>query len=140
METTKPSDPTFRSYNAQQAQSYAISRTGYAVELYDMILNHHYETKGEFGSLLDVGCGPGNATRDLALAFDQAVGIDPGAEMIATATRIGGKTRIGNDIQFEISPAEECSKVEGINAESVDLLTAAMAVCRPVALVRLGDH
>lgn len=32
--------------------------------------------------LLDVGCGPGNATRDVALSFDEAIGVDPGVSGI----------------------------------------------------------
>ncbi|KAI9814990.1 MAG: hypothetical protein M1827_002833 [Pycnora praestabilis] len=47
--------------------------------------------------------------------------------MIAAATSLGGKTESGKAVCFEISPAEECSKVPGVEPESVDLLTAAMA-------------
>lgn len=128
MSSTNPTDPTFRFYNAVQAQTYAVERGSYPNELYDTVLKYHTNTGGKLNQLLDVGCGPGNATRDLFVAFDRAVGIDPSAEMIAAARSVGGKTRSGHDIKFEISPAEECSKISEVGPETVDLLTAAMAV------------
>ncbi|CAF0855710.1 unnamed protein product [Adineta steineri] len=127
MLSTNPTDPTFRSYNAVQAQTYAVERRSYPNELYDTVLKYHTNTGGKLNQLLDVGCGPGNATRDLSIAFDHAVGADPSAEMIAAARSRGGKTRSGDDIKFEISLAEECSKINEIGAETVDLLTVAMA-------------
>jgi trans-aconitate methyltransferase len=132
MSTASPSDPTFRPYNATQAQSYAAERTAYPTELYDTVFKHHVATGGRTDLLLDVGCGPGNATRDLAIVFDRAIGTDPGAEMIIAARQLGGRTRSGEEIRFEVSPAEEISKVNGVEPGSVDLLTAAMAVSRLV--------
>lgn len=64
----------------------------------------------------------------MALAFDQAIGVDPGAAMIAAAQEIGGRTTSGTEIRFDVAAAEELSSVEGLQPESVDLLTAAMAV------------
>ncbi len=122
------SDPTFRTYSATQAAAYAAGRGSYAAALYDFILHHHQSTGGEMGMLLDVGCGPGNATRDLAQCFDDAMGIDPGSEMIETARSLGGKTAKGNSIQFRVSAAEDLDKVAKLTPASVDLLTAAMSV------------
>jgi len=121
------SDPTFKSYSAAQAQAYAGARGSYPDALYEAILKYHADSSKKFGLVLDVGCGPGNATRDVAIAFDQAIGTDPGKEMINTARTLGGKTRSGEAIKFEVSPAEECSTVSGLAPESVDLLTSAMA-------------
>lgn len=123
-----PTDPTFRFYNAMEAQTYANERRSYPKELYDIVLNYHSSTGGKLNRLLDVGCGPGNATRDLSVAFDSVIGVDPSTEMIATAQSRGGKTRSGENIKFEVSLAEECSKIDGIGSETVDLVTAAMAV------------
>ena len=128
MSSANPADPTFRSYSATQTQTYAVERRSYSNELYNVVLKYHTSTGGKLDQLLDVGCGSGNATRDLSAVFEHAIGIDPGAEMIAAARRGGGKTCSGNDIKFEISSAEECSTVNGIGPETVDLLTAAMAV------------
>ncbi|KAH8815271.1 S-adenosyl-L-methionine-dependent methyltransferase [Xylogone sp. PMI_703] len=128
MTTSAPthSDPTFRSYQASQAQNYASLRPSYSPELYDTILKYHASNGGAFDLLLDVGCGPGTATRDLALCFDNAVGVDPGGEMIATARSLERKTKSGKDVRFEVAGAEEFSKVEGLEG-NVDLICAAMA-------------
>lgn len=126
--TSKASDPTFRAYSAEQAKLYATHRLSYEASIYNTVLHHHASTGGRFGLLLDVGCGPGNATRDVALSFDQAIGVDPGASMIETARSIGGKTKRGEGILYEVCPAEELSKVEGLEEEKADLLISAMAV------------
>jgi trans-aconitate 3-methyltransferase len=128
MTSPNPTDPTFRSYSAAQAQAYAVERGSYPNELYDIILKYHTSTGGKLDQLLDVGCGPGNATRYLSVAFQHAIGIDPGTEMIAAARKRGGKTCSGDGIKFEIGPAEECSKINGVGAGTVDMLTAAMVV------------
>lgn len=128
MPTTTPKDPTFRSYSSEEAKIYATHRLSYPEALYNKVLEYHASTGGQFGLLFDVGCGPGNATRDVALSFDQAIGADPGDAMIEAARELGRKTRSGKDIRYEVCPAEEISKIEGLEKESVDLLTSAMAV------------
>ncbi len=75
-------DPTFRSYSADQAKRYAAARLSYSQNLYSKLLDHHAATGGEFDLLLDVGCGPGNATCDLSPLFDRAMAADPGGQMI----------------------------------------------------------
>jgi trans-aconitate 3-methyltransferase len=141
----RPSDPTFRRYTPDQAKLYADGRRhAYSQSLYEIIFHYHAETGGQFDTLLDVGCGPGNATRDLALAFDVAIGVDPGEQMIATARDDSGKTATGRKVLFEVLPAEECASIRATKSweevmksrqkesedpvEGVDLLTAAMAV------------
>jgi len=123
-----PSDPTFRSYTVDQARYYGSWCLSYESEIYDTVLNHYVAIGGQFSLLLDCGCGPGNATRDLALSFDQVIGTDAGAAMIKAARELGGKTKSGGDIRFKISPAEEFPHVKGLEGESVDLITVAMAV------------
>jgi len=121
------SDPTFRSYKADQAKTYAKGRPGYPENIFKLIYEHHAKTGGKFGRILDVGCGPGTATMSLAEEFNEAIGIDPGVEMINTAREIGGKTKSGKDIRFEICPAEKCLNADGVEPGSVDMLTSAMA-------------
>jgi len=121
----KVTDPTFRSYSAEQAKAYASHRSSYDPAVYQTIFDYHAANGGHFGLVLDCGCGPGNATRDLALAFDQAIGTDAGTAMIDAAREVGGKTRSGADIRFDVAPAETFSQVEGLKPESVDMLTVA---------------
>jgi trans-aconitate 3-methyltransferase len=137
-EKEQVSDPTFRHYSPAQAKLYADGRRhAYPDDLYDTIFQYHSQTKGEFHSLLDVGCGPGNATRDLARVFDVAVGVDPGQQMIAAAQNEANTTRTGKRVLFEVLPAEKCAQVKETKAGrelgltergGVDLLTSAMAV------------
>jgi predicted TPR repeat methyltransferase len=132
MASSTPKDPTFQSYSSSQAKAYAASREGYDSALYNLIFDHHAATGGQFGLVLDCGCGTGTATKDLALKFDQAIGADAGAAMITTAREIGGKTKSGADIRFEVAPAETFSQVEGLKPGSVDMLTvASMYLSKP---------
>lgn len=116
-------DPTFIGYNAQQASEYAKWRSGYPPQLIEYILYHHQKTGGQCHSVLDIGCGPGNSTRDLAPHFDYATGVDPSPEMTNAARKIGGDAKDA-PIEYKTSDAEAC---EGIPPNSVDLITAAMS-------------
>ena len=123
------SDPTFRSYKPAQAQQYAGVRPAYSSVLYEHIFAEHAASGGRFGFVLDVGCGPGSATRDLAPTFDHAVGTDPGEEMINVARERGGVTKKGEKIRFEVCEAERIADVLGMPLGEVDLITVATAVC-----------
>jgi trans-aconitate 3-methyltransferase len=89
---------------------------------------YHMENGGQFQSLLDAGCGSGASTRGLASYFDRAIGIDLGRELILQAQALGGQTKAGNPIQYEISSAENVCLFEN---GSVDVLSAGMAVHSP---------
>lgn len=136
------SDPTFSKYQPYQARQYAQARLSYTPQLYDAVINHHITTGGQLNVLADIGCGPGNATRDLATSFDHAIGLDPGAEMINTATESAGLTRNDQPVKYAVCPAENI--VHGIKESlpaakeygGVDLLTAAMAVRFPLGTTR----
>lgn len=125
-----PKDPTFRSYTADQAAAYARSRKGYSSTLYEYLIRHHVSTGGKVEVLLDVGCGPGNATKELAQAFDHAIGCDPGLSMITQAKTEKYKTRTGDDVVFEVCPAEDLGSLKALGPGSVDMITCAMSVCR----------
>ena len=120
-------DPTFRSYTSDQAALYAASRLSYPRSLYDHILNYHTSTGGSRELLLDVGCGTGNATKDIALFFENAIGVDPGAEMVNQARARAGSTGHGKPVLFHIAGAEDLAAVDGVKDGSVDLVTAAMS-------------
>lgn len=48
------------------------------------------------GRVLDVGCGPGILTTELAGCFDEAVGLDPDEDMLAEGARRAKKARLEN--------------------------------------------
>jgi SAM-dependent methyltransferase len=48
------------------------------------------------GRLLDVGCGPGTVSRPFARSFDEIVGLDADAGMVAEAARLAGIEGITN--------------------------------------------
>jgi len=121
-------DQTFRYYKPAQAQQYAGYRPAYPPVLYEHIFAEHAASGGGFGFVLDVGCGPGNATRDLAPAFEHAVGADPGEEMINVARERGGETKKGEKIRYEVCEAERIAGAPGVPLGEVDLITAATAV------------
>ncbi|KAH8792615.1 S-adenosyl-L-methionine-dependent methyltransferase [Hyaloscypha finlandica] len=120
-------DPTFRSYSAEEAKLYSVSRLSYSQNVHNKVLDHHTTTGGNFDLLLDVGCGPGNATRDLSLSFDKTIGADPGAQMSKAANALGGKTKSRKSIKFMVATTEEISQIKGLEPGSVDLLTTTMA-------------
>lgn len=128
------SDPTFSNYNQQQAQRYAESRLSYPERLYNTIMDYHIKSQGQTNILVDVGCGPGNATRDMATWFDHAVGLDPSVEMINTAIKLGGCTKSKQELKYAVSTASQLSHgIEEVlptvkELGGVDLLVAAMAV------------
>ncbi|KAK8046348.1 methyltransferase tdiE [Apiospora saccharicola] len=67
-------DPTFRNYTPQQAASYAAHRWEYELDIYKEVLAYHTSHGGALGTVLDVGCGTGSATRRLAGYFARAAG------------------------------------------------------------------
>ncbi|KAE8391195.1 S-adenosyl-L-methionine-dependent methyltransferase [Aspergillus alliaceus] len=121
------SDTTFRNYNKFQAAIYAQSRRSYPDKLYITIISPHAATGGRFVTLLDIGCGHGNATRDLAPSFSTVIGVDPSPEMKNTARQIGGRTKPDRMIKYAVGAAEEFSHLTEAEG-GVDLLIAATAV------------
>src|SRR5215467_6551705 len=62
------------------------------------------------GRLLDVGCGPGVLTVRLAHLFEQAVGLDPDADMLAEGCRAANEKEVGN-IRWVRGLAEDLPEV-----------------------------
>ncbi|KAL7923746.1 S-adenosyl-L-methionine-dependent methyltransferase [Trichoderma austrokoningii] len=124
MQTT---EDIFRGYTAAQGQNYSMVRPGYSPELFKIIIDHHTSTGGQLHTVVDVGCGPGQAIKDLAPFFETAVGLDPSEGMIDTARDTAKSANL--PIRFEVSTAEALGidLQPPISAGSVDLLTAATA-------------
>lgn len=125
----QPTDTTFRKYSAEQAENYAGVRMGYSSALVDYIVDYHRTTGGQTGTLLDVGCGPGNATRNVAPHFSCVFGADPGEGMIQAAAKLGGTSATGSPIEWHVSSAEDIAKIPDLQHGEVDMITAATAVC-----------
>ena len=141
MTDAKPtnSDPTFRNYTSEQAKIYAAHRHSYPSKLYDTVTTHHEKTGGQFNLVLDLGCGPGNATRDIATYFEDAIGCDAGDAMIDTAREIGGKTKAGRDIKWVVANGEEFAGLEEVGEGNVELITVAMAYYRSIGLIWINS-
>ena len=130
---THNEEGTFRHFTPHQAKAYAAGRSSYHENLYTVICGQHAATGGAFGTLMDVGCGPGNSTRPLAKRFETAYGTDPSPEMINTAKALSaesqdGETTAGKKIEFVVARAEDVGGAEWKAGDKVDLLTAGMAV------------
>ncbi|KAF2113509.1 S-adenosyl-L-methionine-dependent methyltransferase [Lophiotrema nucula] len=120
-------EKTFSSFNKAQGANYHQARRDYHPTLYKILLDHHKSTGGGFNSILDIGCGPGTAVRTLAAHFDHAIGLDPSDGMIETARSLGGVTKAGAEIRFEISNADNLGTElpNPVQDASVDLIVAA---------------
>jgi SAM-dependent methyltransferase len=89
--TTMPYDPTI--YRGSAAY-YARGRPPYSRALVTT-LAAEVGLDGS-GRLLDVGCGPGMLTIELADHFTEAIGLDPDAEMLAEGARRAAEAGIAN--------------------------------------------
>ena len=86
-----PYDPTI--YRGSAAH-YRCGRPAYSPEL-EAVLMRETGLDGK-GRLLDVGCGPGVLTVRLAHLFEQAVGLDPDAAMLAEGRRAAAERKAMN--------------------------------------------
>ncbi|HEX8095474.1 class I SAM-dependent methyltransferase [Jatrophihabitans sp.] len=98
-------DPTLY---AGSAAYYVQGRVSYTQELVDALVAE-LALDGS-GRLLDVGCGPGSLTLLLAPWFEQAVGLDADAEMLAEGARQAETAGISNvgwvNLRAEDLPAD----------------------------------
>ena len=86
-----PYDPTI--YRGSAAH-YRCGRPAYSPELEAVLMRETgLDGKGRF---LDVGCGPGVLTVRLAHLFEQAVGLDPDAAMLAEGRRAAAEKKVMN--------------------------------------------
>ena len=83
-----PYDPTIY---LGSAAHYRYGRPAYSPEL-EAVLAREAGLDGN-GRLLDVGCGPGVLTVRLAHLFEQTVGVDPAAGMLAEGCRAAEETQ-----------------------------------------------
>lgn len=121
-------EQTFRSYSEEDAANYAKLRLQYSDDLYQMITSYHTSTEdSKLGTVVDVGCGPGVASFQLAEYFETVIGVDPSEGMINTArSRLAasGGEKDAKNVRFELSTAEDIDPAL-IPDASVDVITAA---------------
>jgi SAM-dependent methyltransferase len=86
-----PYDPTIY---LGSAAHYRHGRPAYSPEL-EAVLTQETGLDGS-GRLLDAGCGPGVLAVRLAPLFEQAVGLDPDADMLAEGRCAAGERRVMN--------------------------------------------
>jgi SAM-dependent methyltransferase len=122
-------EKTFSSYNREQANTYAKLRRDYHHSLYQTVLDHHTSTGGQLETFIDVGCGPGLATRGFAPHFAHGIGLDLSEGMISMARSLGLVASTSEQVRFELSTAEELGEKLSppIEDSSVDLIIAANA-------------
>ena len=117
-------DPTFHKFTAKQGKAYAAARgISYPSRVFEDILAFH---NGPTDLAIDLGCGPGNVTRDLCRYFSKVVGIDNSAGMVEAAESFLDDETKGK-VSYKMGPAEEIDQIEGLMGK-VDLITAAIAV------------
>lgn len=128
-------EATFRNYDASAAKRYAQYRSGWPASFIESVISQHTSSGGETDLLLDIGCGPGNSTRDLAPHFQTVLGVDPSPSMVEVARGIPVFTARGEPVRYEVGKAEELSSLPVLaelspkshGRECVDLITASTA-------------
>lgn len=100
-----PYDPTIY---LGSAAHYRHGRPAYSPEL-EALLTQEAGLDGN-GRLLDVGCGPGVLTVRLAHLFEQSVGLDPSASMLAEGGRAAREKGV-ESIQWVLGLAEDLPPV-----------------------------
>lgn len=98
------------------ADLYDAVRPAYPSSLVDRIFE--LSGLGSGGRVLEVGCGTGQLTQDLARDGVQITAIDPGPELIALARR-----RVTGDVSFFVTTFEEVP----VHDASFDLVVSASA-------------
>lgn len=86
------------------AHIYDQSRPPYPQEIYDLILSKLPESSREL--YIDLGCGTGQLLIPLSSHFEQAIGIDPDANMLTIATQKIQEQKLSN-IELVQKTAEE---------------------------------
>lgn len=103
------------------AEGYFNARPHYPKELFDFLVDQADKTSLDV--CVDIGCGPGEATFELAKHFKRVIGVDPSVPMINKAKEQAHKRGITN-VEFIIGTAEDFdTKIPG----QVDAITSAEA-------------
>lgn len=109
---------------------YASVRPSYPAQVYELIFNYHAHTQaGQPGwnTVVDLGCGTGQVTRELAPKFERVIAVDPSIKMLNQAREALSSEAQKKNIEFVNASAEtlldQMPELEG----QVDMITAAQA-------------
>ena len=102
------------------AELYGQVRRGYPAALFDDLTK--LAGLGPDSRILEIGCGTGQATVDLATRAHSVLALDPGAQLIAQAQAQAQTSDIAN-IQYRVSRFEDFTPAKG----GFDLITSAQA-------------
>ena len=128
-----PYDPTIY---LGSAAHYRYGRPAYSPGL-EAVLTRETGLDGT-GRLLDGGCGPGVLTVRLAHLFEQAVGLDPDAGMLAEGCRAAEENGVMN-IRWVQGLAEDLPAVPGNQTGQPDRATRPGDLCASAGhLTRIG--
>ncbi|KAB5595927.1 Trans-aconitate 3-methyltransferase [Ceratobasidium theobromae] len=107
------------------AASYASFRPTYPSSLFSFIYAYHAQSgRAGWEKVVDLGCGTGQATLEIANQFKQTVGCDPSKGMIENAQLSAQQSKLEQKPTFVVSSAENLSFLED---NSVDMAIAAQA-------------
>lgn len=122
------------------ASKYSQSRPTYPDSFFDKIVAFHQAGKdGQFNRVVDLGCGPGEASLPMLDKFDEVIATDVSGSMIKKAQanfdkksaelRAAGK-HVPKKVTVALSASEDLSKILPSPSQdgSVDLVTAAECV------------
>lgn len=108
----KELDPQSKNWFDQGGQAYARFRPEYPPELATYLASIAPDTS----LAVDIGCGTGQLTRQLAAHFDRVIGVDPSADQITHAAPLA-------NLSYACAQAENLPLAE----RSASLITAAQA-------------
>jgi SAM-dependent methyltransferase len=101
------------------AVSYAAFRPSYPPQVFKTVLSYH---RGPSSLLLDLGCGHGLISRELAPSFTKVIGTDPSPSMVAQA-KSSTPSSLSN-VSFREASAEDLHFIED---GSLDMVVAGQA-------------
>lgn len=102
------------SHASFSSNNYLRFRPKYPTSLFDALLKYHQRGTN---LAVDLGCGPGEATEELAGYFDKVIGTDVSQKMIEEAAKTAKR-----NVVYEVASADKLSHIEN---NSIDMVTAA---------------
>ncbi|GJJ12892.1 hypothetical protein Clacol_007138 [Clathrus columnatus] len=108
------------------AGNYSAFRPTYPRALYEFLYRYHQSTpSAQWKRVVDLGCGPGQATVELT-KFEEIIGVDPSEAMITKAKELL-KSHPSSGLSKITYVKGQAENLEHLEAESVDMVVTAQA-------------